>query len=196
MAQTYFNNPEAICEAAARLLFMSVKWAKNVPAFISLPFRDQVVLLEEGWRELFVLGAAQFQMPVDVGPLLAAAGEFLSSTYIRRMDDICVDREKISSIRLMCTICMVVLEMSFPCLYSILVLMTKWIKLTLKDGIFPYFNPLAAKLIIWNFHPLEVVSRWRDPQLQVSENYSDFTKCRLTIFKFLLSYVTLYLQLV
>ena len=88
MAQTYFNNPEAICEAAARLLFMSVKWAKNVPAFISLPFRDQVVLLEEGWRELFVLGAAQFQMPVDVGPLLAAAGEFLSSTYIRRVDDI------------------------------------------------------------------------------------------------------------
>ena len=25
---------------------MSVKWAKSVPAFLSLPFRDQVVLLE------------------------------------------------------------------------------------------------------------------------------------------------------
>ena len=25
-----------------------------------------------------------------------------------------------------------------------------------------------------NFHPLEVVSRWRDPQLQVSENYTWF----------------------
>ena len=75
-AQAYFNNPEAICEAAARLLFMSVKWAKNVPAFLSLPFRDQVVLLEEGWRELFVLGAAQFQMPIEAGPLLAAAGAY------------------------------------------------------------------------------------------------------------------------
>ncbi|XP_064628505.1 nuclear receptor subfamily 2 group E member 1-like [Lineus longissimus] len=74
LAQAYFNNPEAICEAAARLLFMSVRWTKNVPAFLSLPFRDQVVLLEEGWRELFCLGAAQFQMPIEAGPLLAAAG--------------------------------------------------------------------------------------------------------------------------
>ena len=37
------------------------------------------------------------------------------------------------------------------------------------------FNPLTAKLFNCNFHPLEVVSRWRDPQLQVSEN-SDLTK--------------------
>ena len=36
-----------------------------------------------------------------------------------------------------------------------------------------YFNPSTAKLFGINFHPLEVVSRWRDPQLQVSENYSD-----------------------
>ena len=45
-------------------------------------------------------------------------------------------------------------------------------------------NPLAAKLFNLNFHPLEVVSRWRDPQLQVSENYSDLTKWRSTLFKF------------
>ena len=38
------------------------------------------------------------------------------------------------------------------------------------------FNPLTAKLFNLNFHPLEVVSRWRDPQLQVSENYSYLTK--------------------
>ena len=38
------------------------------------------------------------------------------------------------------------------------------------------FNPLTTKLFNLNFHPLEVVSRWRDPQLQVSENYSDLTK--------------------
>ena len=34
-------------------------------------------------------------------------------------------------------------------------------------------DPLATKLFNWNFHPLEVVSRWRDPQLQMSENYWD-----------------------
>ena len=76
LTQSYFSSPETICEAAARLLFMSVKWAKNVPAFLSLPFRDQALLLEEGWRELFVLGAAQFQMPIEAGPLLSAAGKF------------------------------------------------------------------------------------------------------------------------
>ena len=74
LVQSYFSNPEAVCEAAARLLFMSIKWTKNVPAFLSLPYRDQVTLLEESWRELFVLGAAQFQMPLDAAVLLAAAG--------------------------------------------------------------------------------------------------------------------------
>jgi len=74
LIQSYFSNPEAVCEAAARLLFMSIKWTKNVPAFLGLPFRDQVTLLEDAWRELFVLGAAQFQMPLDVNALINAAG--------------------------------------------------------------------------------------------------------------------------
>lgn len=33
---------ETVYETAARLLFMAVKWAKNLPSFASLPFRDQV----------------------------------------------------------------------------------------------------------------------------------------------------------
>ena len=45
------------------------------------------------------------------------------------------------------------------------------------------FNPLTAKLCNFNFHSLEVGSRWRDPQLQVSENYSDLTKWRSTLLK-------------
>ena len=32
-------------------------------------------------------------------------------------------------------------------------------------------NPCPAKVIYLNFHPLEVASRYRDPQLQVGENY-------------------------
>ena len=31
------------------------------------------------------------------------------------------------------------------------------------------FNPQSAKFIYLNFQPLEVVSRYRDPQLQVAE---------------------------
>ena len=35
---------------------------------------------------------------------------------------------------------------------------------------FKHFNPLTVELFNLNFHLLEVVSRWRDPQFQVSEN--------------------------
>ncbi|XP_072018828.1 nuclear receptor subfamily 2 group E member 1-like [Amphiura filiformis] len=68
------SSVETVCESAARLLFMSIKWVKNVPAFVSLPYRDQLLLLEEGWRELFILGAAQWQMAFDSTPLMNAAG--------------------------------------------------------------------------------------------------------------------------
>ena len=76
--QSYLSSPEALCEAAARLLFMNVRWMKSIPAFLSLPYQDQLILLEEGWRELFVLGACQFQMPLESASLLAHAGETFS----------------------------------------------------------------------------------------------------------------------
>ena len=49
-----------------------------------------------------------------------------------------------------------------------------------------WVNPLTAKLFNCNFHPLEVVSRWRDPQLQVS--VSD--KTEVNYFQILLIDVT------
>ena len=33
---------ETVYENSARLLFMAIKWAKNLPSFASLSFRDQV----------------------------------------------------------------------------------------------------------------------------------------------------------
>ena len=44
-------------------------------------------------------------------------------------------------------------------------------------------NPLPAKLIYLNFQPLEVVSRYRNPQNQVAEN--DYTVGNFRMFKFL-----------
>lgn len=35
---------ETVYETSARLLFMAVKWAKNLPSFAGLPFRDQVTI--------------------------------------------------------------------------------------------------------------------------------------------------------
>lgn len=61
------SSTENIFETAARLLFMSVKWARNIPSFLQLPFRDQAILLEESWSELFILSAAQWSLPIDIG---------------------------------------------------------------------------------------------------------------------------------
>ncbi|CAH1392514.1 unnamed protein product [Nezara viridula] len=60
---------ETVYETSARLLFMAVKWAKNLPSFASLPFRDQVILLEECWSELFLLNAVQWCLPLESSPL-------------------------------------------------------------------------------------------------------------------------------
>ncbi|XP_058263430.1 photoreceptor-specific nuclear receptor [Hemibagrus wyckioides] len=66
-----YSGPESIYETSARLLFMSVKWAKNLPVFSHLPFRDQVILLEEAWSELFLLCAIQWSLPLESCPLLS-----------------------------------------------------------------------------------------------------------------------------
>ncbi|XP_077367625.1 nuclear receptor subfamily 2 group E member 1 isoform X1 [Festucalex cinctus] len=80
---------ESVCESAARLLFMSIKWAKSVPAFSTLPLPDQLILLEDAWRELFVLGIAQWAIPVDSTTLLAvSAGMNAENTESQRMNKI------------------------------------------------------------------------------------------------------------
>jgi nuclear receptor subfamily 2 group E protein 1 len=71
----YLNNPETVCETAARLLFMFVTWVKSIPAFTSLDLNDQLSLLEEGWKENFILLASQFQMNFEIASILSNAGE-------------------------------------------------------------------------------------------------------------------------
>ncbi|XP_054723575.1 nuclear receptor subfamily 2 group E member 1-like, partial [Uloborus diversus] len=71
---TIISNPETICESAARLLFMNVKWVKSVPAFMALPVKDQLLLVQESWKELFLLSCAQFNLPLDVNHQLSASG--------------------------------------------------------------------------------------------------------------------------
>lgn len=61
------HGPENIYESAAKLLFLTVKWARSIPSFLQLSFHDQSVLLEESWSDLFVLSAAQWTLPIDEG---------------------------------------------------------------------------------------------------------------------------------
>ncbi|VDO79079.1 unnamed protein product [Soboliphyme baturini] len=63
---------QSLCETAARLLYMTVKWAKNLPSLASLPFRDQVILLEESWSDMFLLNLYQWYMNIENCPLLSA----------------------------------------------------------------------------------------------------------------------------
>ncbi|KAG5275876.1 hypothetical protein AALO_G00125510 [Alosa alosa] len=63
-----------ICELAARLLFSTIEWTRNIPYFPELPVSEQVALLRLSWSELFILNAAQSALPLHMAPLLAAAG--------------------------------------------------------------------------------------------------------------------------
>jgi len=53
-------------DGSARLLLLCVRWAKSVPTFLQLTFRDQAILLEESWSELFILTAAQLGIPFEL----------------------------------------------------------------------------------------------------------------------------------
>ncbi|XP_036354491.1 photoreceptor-specific nuclear receptor-like [Octopus sinensis] len=76
---------ENIYETAARLLFMSVKWARNIPSFLQQPFRDQAILLEESWCELFILSVAQWSLPIDTNSLLSANSWSMDSHHTEKI---------------------------------------------------------------------------------------------------------------
>ncbi|XP_065097899.1 nuclear receptor subfamily 2 group F member 6b [Paramisgurnus dabryanus] len=73
-ANTSVMGIDNICELAARLLFSTIEWARNIPYFPELPVSEQVALLRLSWSELFILNAAQSALPLHTAPLLAAAG--------------------------------------------------------------------------------------------------------------------------
>ena len=61
---------ESVYESAAKLLFMSIKWAKSVPSFLQLQESDQTLLLEESWAQLFIIGLAQWAIRFDENNLV------------------------------------------------------------------------------------------------------------------------------
>ena len=62
-----FNTSEPLHEAATRLLSGSLRFSRRLPCFRRLPFRDQVILLEEGWREMLLLDAIFWVFPLLSG---------------------------------------------------------------------------------------------------------------------------------
>lgn len=53
-------DPDGFFESSAKLLYLAVKWAKSMPSFMQTPLKDQTILLENAWSELFILTAAQY----------------------------------------------------------------------------------------------------------------------------------------
>ena len=64
------------------------------------------------------------------------------------------------------------------------VIENKYTFLKSRNNFVGSLTPFSSELIYLNFHTLEVVSRYRDPQLQVAENYSYLFNLRPNICKF------------
>lgn len=61
---------QTLSESAAQLVLLNVRWIKHLPNFTQLPLPDQLMLVEESWREFFILGAAQYLPPFNFPHLL------------------------------------------------------------------------------------------------------------------------------
>ena len=103
MATNNMVGIDNICEFAARLLFSAVEWTKNIPGFPELQVTDQVALLRLVWSELFVLNAAQCNMPLNVAPLLVAAGlhgsPMAADRVVNFMDHIRIFQEQVEKLK-------------------------------------------------------------------------------------------------
>ena len=73
--------------------------------FPELQLTDQVALLRLVWSELFVLNAAQCNMPLHIAPLLAAAGLHASPMAADRvvafMDHIRIFQEQVEKLKML-----------------------------------------------------------------------------------------------
>ncbi|KAL5289624.1 tll family protein [Megaselia abdita] len=61
-----------IKETAAEHLFKSVNWIKNFEKFTNLLMSDQLILIEDSWKDLFIVAMAQHLYNVNFSQLLYA----------------------------------------------------------------------------------------------------------------------------
>ncbi|XP_038216718.1 protein tailless [Zerene cesonia] len=69
-------SPEALREAGAKIVFLNVNWARYVPGFESLSISDRTILLEESWKDLFILGLTQLIEPINLRALIGPSHTF------------------------------------------------------------------------------------------------------------------------
>ncbi|XP_018013897.1 nuclear receptor subfamily 2 group C member 2 isoform X2 [Hyalella azteca] len=74
-----FLNVHYICESASRLLFLSVHWSRNIPAFQSLSQSLQIQLVRGSWSEILSLGLAQCSATLSLDVILNAISQHLAA---------------------------------------------------------------------------------------------------------------------
>ncbi|XP_051525265.1 nuclear receptor subfamily 2 group C member 2-like isoform X2 [Myxocyprinus asiaticus] len=75
-----YLNVHYICESASRLLFLSMQWARSIPAFLALGQECHTALVRACWNELFTLGLAQCAHIMSLSTILAAIINHLQSS--------------------------------------------------------------------------------------------------------------------
>uniref|UniRef100_A0A3P9I4Z9 Nuclear receptor subfamily 2 group C member 2 n=1 Tax=Oryzias latipes TaxID=8090 RepID=A0A3P9I4Z9_ORYLA len=75
-----YLNVHYICESASRLLFLSMHWARSIPAFSALGQEANTSLVRACWNELFTLGLAQCAHVMNLSTILAAIINHLQSS--------------------------------------------------------------------------------------------------------------------
>lgn len=60
------QTPQVTCQAASDVLVKTVSFVKNLPSFQLLPWEDQLLLLDNCWAPLFLLGLVQEMVTFEV----------------------------------------------------------------------------------------------------------------------------------
>uniref|UniRef100_A0A8C9W0W8 Nuclear receptor subfamily 2, group C, member 1 n=1 Tax=Scleropages formosus TaxID=113540 RepID=A0A8C9W0W8_SCLFO len=89
-----YLNVNYICESASRLLFLSMHWARSIPAFQALGQESNISLMKACWNELFALGLAQCSHVMNVATILAAIINHLQNS-LQEGRELSADRVKV-----------------------------------------------------------------------------------------------------
>nr|XP_054752372.1 orphan steroid hormone receptor 2 isoform X4 [Lytechinus pictus] len=87
-----FLNVHYICESASRLLFLSMHWARSLPAFQVLSADTHTSMVQKCWSELFTLGLAQCSQAMALSTILTAIVNHLQTSL--QQDKLSADRVK------------------------------------------------------------------------------------------------------
>ncbi|XP_053321553.1 nuclear receptor subfamily 2 group C member 1 [Spea bombifrons] len=88
-----YLNVHYICESASRLLFLSMHWARSIPAFQALGQENSINLVKACWNELFTLGLAQCSQVMNVATILTAFVNHLHTSM--QHDKLSTDKVKL-----------------------------------------------------------------------------------------------------